>query len=106
MKVFHSDKYQFVDIMKHGRSLYYAFECIKEDFVSELVLVRQARVDFPDHSKLYFDEALLVEVHDQKSLNRLRVNRLKAYAKLADLAENESKRCDRRAHSEVETLTH
>lgn len=106
MKVFNSNKYQFFDIVECDNIPYYAFRCLKTDFSPEIVLVRQARVDFNGTSRMFFDECVLDRVVDPIALNSLRVNLLNSYAKLVDLADNESKRYDRRTYSEVITLTH
>lgn len=106
MKVFHSDKYQYFDIVSCDDQLYYAFRCTKKDFSPEIVLVRQARVDFGRDERMYFDEYVLDDVkEDSKLLNSIRVNLQKVYASLDSLAENESNRYDRRTYSEVFTLT-
>lgn len=105
MKVFHSNKYHFFDIMNCDNQLYYAFRCTKKDFSPEIVLVRQARVDFSASDRMYFDEYVLDDIKDDLMLNTIRVNLLNAYATLTDLAVNESNRYDRRTYSEVYTLT-
>lgn len=89
MKVFNANKYKFVDVTCFNDEPYYAFECIKEDFSPEVVLVKEARLEIQPKQWLFFDEIQLDEAKKTGNYSQLCVNRMKAYAKLIDLAVNQ-----------------
>lgn len=59
MKVFHCDKYRYIGIQNCRGRAYHAFLCTKIHFKEEIVLVREAKVTYPNGKAVFFDESQL-----------------------------------------------
>lgn len=106
-KVFNRKAYSYKGILRNPLDdrLYFGFECIKEGFSSEFVLVRSAKMIYDDGGFVYFDESTL------RKLDLLDVDPSKLpRVKLDDpwqlnLAKNEINWSLRRRDSEVKMLS-